>query len=59
MVNFWPLVCKKALATRALNTVNLPLPVGLVGGVKIRLENTVNESMLKIASPEYRLLTLI
>jgi hypothetical protein len=52
MVNFWPLVCKKALATRAPNTVNLLLPVGLVGGVKIRLENTVNESILKIASPE-------
>jgi hypothetical protein len=52
MVESWPLVCKKALATRALNTVNLLLPAGLVGGVKIRLENAVNESMLKIASPE-------
>ena len=48
---------KKALATKRPEAVNLGRPVGQVGRMRIRLEEAVNESRLKIANPRWRFLT--
>jgi hypothetical protein len=48
---------KKALATKLPKAVNLGGPAGQYGRRRIRLEETVNESGLKITSPRSRFLT--